>query len=339
MNQKLGMDTGIARARRDAMQRQISALTVIANDLSTTYTAARNPQAYGIEPGEKSIAPWSMAALNSARIQLQGAESAASGLLQRIAGEANAQDAASGNDDFWAVPLAAYAGYQEFSGWRSWLSRPRTLLELPSAVRMAFTQGSVWRTGLNPANWGLAGGRAGGSALKTFTLNTQTPRWIRSTYTSANNLKFQNYLDPDYLHTVGRHARTPAWLDKLHIANPGVVSGVKTAVAAAGKGFAVLGAVAGVVNIVEGVQSGDGWQVADGIVGTITSIGSLAPPPVGLVFAGAGLAYTAGRWLFGADENGKTGIDKIGDFGKATGEVLGDVGKNVGNFVEDLWPW
>ena len=30
---------------------------------------------------------------------------------------------------------------------------------------------------------------------------------------------------------------------------------------------------------------------------------------------------TAGSWLLGADENGKTGIDKIGDF------------------IEDVWPW
>ena len=89
-----------------------------------------------------------------------------------------------------------------------------------------------------------------------------------------------------------------------------------------------------------GVTDGaNAWQLADGIINTVTGIGSLTPPPVGLVFAGVGLAYTAGRWLFGADDSGKTVIDRIGDVGRVAGEFLGDVGEGIGNVVEDLWPW
>ena len=275
-----------------------------------------------------------------------GASSAASTLLARITAEAQAQEDASGNA--WGAVTGTYGFLKDVSWWRRFVSWPRTLLELPAAVRMLGMQGrSAWATGFNLRNWWLGGSSAGGAALRQFTMNSQTPWWLRSMYVRGNNLKIQNLINPNYVSTVGRHARTPAWVSSLQVNNAGLVSRVGTAVSVAGKGFAVLGAVGGVVNIATGingmmdgdVSSDDAWALADGVVGTVTSIGSLAPPPVGLVFAGVGLAYTAGRWLFGADENGKTGIDKIGDFGKATGEFLGDVGEGIGNVVEDLWPW
>ena len=341
MNQKLGMDADTARAKRDTMQVQINALTEIAANLSTTYTAAQYPQMYGIETGEKTVAPWSLGSLSNARVQIQNANSAANTLLQRITTEAHAQDEASGNDPIFGDTDSAKYWYEQIKGGRSWLSNPRTLLEFPAALRMAIQQPDVWRTGLNPSNWRIGRTIDAGNDFREFTRKLQTPKWIRNAYQGASNLKFQNYFEPKFLHSTGLHSSPVGrWSDVFHLTNSsGVVKGLKVAATGSGKGFGVLGAGRGVYNIVDGVQNGDGWQIADGVVGTITSLGSLAPPPVGLVFAGVGLAYTAGRWLFGADENGKTGIDKIGDFGKATGEFLGDAGEGVGNFVKDAWPW
>jgi hypothetical protein len=340
------MDPGTAVTKRDAMQLQINALSSIASDLLTTHSAAQNPQLYGIDPGERTVAPWSVHNLSSARSSIVGASSAASTLLARITAEAQAQEEASGNP--WNAVTGTYGFLREVSWWRRFVSWPRTLLELPAAVRMLGMQGrSAWATGFNLRNWWLGGSSTGSAALRAFTLNSSTPWWLRELYVAGNKLKPQNLINPQGIYAVGRHAAPPAWISRLHVANPGIVTAASRVATVAGKGFGVLGAVGGVVNIATGingmmdgdVSSDDAWALADGVVGTVTSIGSLAPPPVGLVFAGVGLAYTAGRWLFGADENGKTGIDKIGDFGKATGEFLGDVGEGIGNVVEDLWPW
>lgn len=343
MNYRLGMDPATAVDKRDAMQLQINALSTIASELLSTHSAAQNPQLYGIDPGERTVAPWSIHNLSSARSSIVGASSAANTLLARIGAEAQAQQEASGN-----VFTGTYGFLREVSWWRRWVSWPRTLLELPAAIRMLGMQGrSAWATGLNIRNWWLGGSSAGGAALRAFTLNSSTPWWLREMFVAGNKLKPQNLINPQGIYAVGRHAAPPAWISRLHVANPGIVTAASRVATVAGKGFGVLGAVGGVMNIATGVNgmmdgdvsSDDAWALADGVVGTVTSIGSLAPPPVGLVFAGVGVAYTAGRWLFGADENGKTGIDKIGDFGKATGEFLGDVGEGIGNVVEDLWPW
>lgn len=95
-----------------------------------------------------------------------------------------------------------------------------------------------------------------------------------------------------------------------------------------GKGFGVLGVGVGVLNMATGVNgmldgdvsSDDRWALADGVAGTITSIGSFAPPPAGQVFAGVGAAYTAGRWGRIAKVN-----EEGGDVIKA---MIGSIGAN-----------
>ncbi|TQL47556.1 hypothetical protein FB562_0621 [Homoserinimonas aerilata] len=344
MNQKLGMDPEAAISSRDALQLQINALSGIVSDLGVTYSAAQNPQYYGIDPGERTVAPWSMSNLSTARSSLVSASSAANTLLERLAAEAQSQQEASGNGFFGA----GYSFLRDVSWWRRWISWPRTLLELPAAIRMLGMQGApAWATAFNLRNWWLGGSSAGSAALRAFTLNSSTPWWLREMYVAGNKLKPQNLINPKGIYAVGRHAAPPAWISRLHVANPGIVTAASRVATVAGKGFGVLGAVGGVMNIATGVtgmmdgdvSSDDAWALADGIVGTVTSIGSLAPPPVGVVFAGVGLAYTAGRWLFGEDENGNTGLDHIGNAATATVDFVGDVASNVGDFVEDLWPW
>lgn len=327
------------------MQRQVDALTAIVADLSATKSAADNPQNWGIEPGEMTVAPWSISSISTAQASIVAAKSAAAGLLGRLDGETAAQEDASGNN--FANLGGVRPVIDRVRWWRNWISMPRAAFEVPGALRMLWNQPSLWRSVIQPGTWGLRNTAAAGTALKDFTRTTQTPGWIRSAYQSAANLKWQNYIDPSFMHGTGMRTAPPAWTNALHINNPGFVAGAKTVASGVGKGFGVLGVGFGVLNIATGVtgmadgdvSSDDAWALADGIVGTITGIGSFAPPPAGLVFAGVGAAYTAGRWLFGEGENGKTGIEKIGDWGKSAGNAIGDGAKAVGNFVDDIWPW
>lgn len=359
---KLGMNTGVARATRDGMEGQLAALSDIASSLGVTHRAASSPESYGISTGDRTVAPWSIHSIAVAKSNLVNATSAAHTLLQRISTEANSQDEASSDDHLFGDTNSVKSWYKDISSARSWLTRPRSLLEIPASVYMLAKNPGAWRTGLNVANWGSAGALQGGTDLRNFTRSLTTPKWIRSMYQGASNLKFQNYADPQFLHSTGLHSSPVGrWTDVFHAANPKVLSGIKMAATGIGKAFGVLGVGMGVYNIVDGVNKGDGWQVADGIVGTITSIGSFAPPPVGAVFAGVGLAYTAGRWLFGEDSSGKTGIDHIADFANGAGKFVGEAAQNyvksvttvataavhvataavdtAKKVIENLWPW
>jgi len=314
------------------------------------------PEAHGIQVGEPTIAPWSVPSVGAARGLITGARSAAEGLLQRILTEANSQDLASGNDPNGNEPIGGHGlasvvdGVGQVRWWRNWLTYPRTALEAPAAIRMLMAQPGLFRSQLNPATWGIQSTHKAGAGLRTFTRGLDTPKWIRNFYQGASNLKLQNYVDPTFLHSTGLHAsptgaRAPWSLDFLHSAK--ISGGLKSAMVGAGKGFSVLGAAAGVYNTVQGVNgmldgdvtSGDVWQTADGVIGTVTSIGSLAPPPVGVAFAAVGLGYTAGRWLFGGDESGQTGIDKVGAVGESVVGGIADGAEAVGDFVDDVWPW
>ena len=93
--QKQGMDPGAARAQRDSMRAQIDGLAAIVAELTSTNLAALNPAAWGIAPGEPTVAPWSIGSITAAQADLRSAESAARTLLQRITTEADAQEAAS----------------------------------------------------------------------------------------------------------------------------------------------------------------------------------------------------------------------------------------------------
>ena len=354
--QKQGMDPGAARAQRDSMRAQIDGLAAIVAELTSTNLAALNPAAWGIAPGEPTVAPWSIGSITAAQADLRSAESAARTLLQRITTEADAQEAAS--DNHFANLGGARPIIDSVRGWRNVVAIPRSLFETPAALRMLRNNPALWNTLVQPKSWLIKNTIEAGAALRDFTRTSQTPGWVRTSFQQASNLKWQNYVDPAYRHGRGLHAAPPKWTNLLHVNNPGFVTGAKTVAAGIGKGFGVLGVGVGVLDIATGVSgmsdgdvsSGDAWALADGVVGTITSIGSLAPPPAGLVFAGVGAAYTAGRWLFGADADGKTGVNKIVDFGNATAGGVSNVASNVsgavsdganavGDFVEDVWPW
>ena len=344
MGQKQGLDPGAATTARDSLTLQIAALSDIASQLTLTHTAATAPESHGIAPGEPVVAPWSLSPLLDARNRLTAAEAAASTLLQRIQSEVDAQVTASGNDP--STPAQIVSGVDAVRWWRNWVTYPRSLMEAPAALRM-LRQPGVWRTGMNPSNWGIKPALEGGIALRRYTLPTAHPV-IRGLYRGASNLKVQNLIDPNFMHGPGayRPGGPPGqWADFLHSPNSKVVLNVKSVAAGVGKGFGVLGAGVGVYNIVDGVKNGDNWQIADGVIGTITSIGSLAPPPVGLVFAGVGVAYSAGRWLFGGAE-GERGIDRIGDFVRDPSGAVSDGADAVVNGAKDLaegakklWPF
>jgi len=353
---KQGMDPQLVQNTRESLQRQVDALATIASDLSTTRSAAQYPQNWGIEPGEMTVAPASIPSIATAKAHLAAAKAAAGTMLSRLDGETAAQEEASGNvvHEF-ASGIATGMGdvggarpvVDSVRWWRNWISMPRSLFETPAALRMLWNQPALWRTVVQPGTWGIKNTLAAGSALKDFTRTSNTPRWIRGTYQAASNLKWQNYLDPAYLHTISAHKRPPAWTNAFDITttNSKIVAGAKPVAAVIGKGFGVLGigvGIASTASAVAGMTDGDitvddGLALADGIIGTVTSIGSLAPPPAGLVFAGVGAAWTAGRWLFGEGEDGKTGIDKIGDFGKSAGTVIADSADAVGDFFGGLW--
>jgi len=348
VNQKLGMDTIAAREKREAMQMQIIELLGISTDLGATHRAASSPASHGIEPGEKTVAPWSVASVAAARTGIDNARSAAQDLLWRVTGEANAQDLASANDVFASAKW-----------WRNWATIPRNLLSAPAVFSSIITKP---KNALDIARLGPFSRQAydfGSEYLKMTHTGAYANPWLKKPLLAANftkpgdlaskaaNLSFFNSSKPWI-------ANSATMLTKA--------SGVlKTGAFVATKGFGVLGVGAGIYNIVDGAKNGDGWQVADGVVGTITSLGSLAPPPVGLAFAAVGAAYTVGRWLFSEDGDGNTGIDHIVNTGKAIGNfaaeaanniatghkvianAVGDAGKAVADkaaeVIDDLWPW
>jgi hypothetical protein len=344
---------------------QVNALSSIVADLAAANSAAHNPQAWGIVPPEMTVAPGSIGLIAAAKTQIVAVEAAVLELLQRIESEAASQDKASGGG---IANLGGARPVIDSVRWtRNWVSMPRGLFETPAALRMLWKNPALWRTVVQPSQWGIRTAVAGSSALKTFTRTLSTPVWVRSSYQWASNLKFQNYIDPDFAHSRFLHAKPPAWTNVFH--NAKWTAGAKSAAAGIGKGFGALGVGVGVLNLATGlsgmadgdVSSEDAWAVADGVVGTITSIGSFAPPPAGLVFAGVGAAYTAGRWLFGEGANGKTGIETIGGWGKSAGSAISDASdavggavadgakavggavadgaEAVGDLVDDVWPW
>jgi hypothetical protein len=95
MARNLGMDVSQVRAKAAALRASEGPLGQLASQLAQTREAARHPDRYGIEPGEKTIAPWSIESLASIRADLIAAQAAMSDLVARALGEADAQAAAS----------------------------------------------------------------------------------------------------------------------------------------------------------------------------------------------------------------------------------------------------
>jgi len=354
MNAKIGMAPGPARSTATSMQAQLNALDSIASELLSTNTAAHFPETHGIAKGEPTIAPWSMASVTGARTLLVNAHVSATELLARITAEADAQDAASSNEyEGSAPPVVTFlAG---ISSYRSLLTRPRGLLELPAGVLAWKKTPGAFRSAFRPMNYiSPKYAVAQGSVVKGLIRSSPTPRWIKAGYVAASNLKVQNLMDPDFIHGMANHrAAPPAFLDKLHV-GANAVKNLKLGAAVVGKGFSALSVVSGAFSLYDGLSGkGDTMDTVDGIVNIVTGIGSFAPPPVGLVFAGVGAAYNLGRFLFTGAE-GDRPIDHVVSFGKDVAKNVGDFAANnvknaanavnaaadvAGKVLDKVWPW
>lgn len=90
-----GMNVAVVRATASKLDAQAAGLDHIISELSVTKKAAVNPHAYGIDQGERTIAPWSIGALTSASAELRAAQAAVDDLVRRLRAEADAQVATS----------------------------------------------------------------------------------------------------------------------------------------------------------------------------------------------------------------------------------------------------
>ena len=423
MSLSSGMDAAAVRALADQLAAQRSGLSGIASTLRDAQIAARHPAGYGIEPGDLTIAPWSIDNVGAAQGLLLSAESSISNLVDRLTAAINEQlqasnaDGAGGPGSVPGLPVVpgipgtpgapVDPGFQWGQGqptvpgdpgynWGNlpqdaltarsfWLARPRALLDLPGAIYTMAKRGNLitaapnWRAYLGPKYAVDAG-----SMMKAGIWQAGTPRVIQGTYLAASNLKFQNIMDPTFNH-FGRPTTSPTgsakWLDWAHLRGaddvlPTRIANLKLAGAVAGKGFAALGAVTGALQIADAIQGkGDAWTGLDGAVNLVTGIGSFLPPPVGLVFAGAGALYNVGRFLF-SGAPGERPADHIANFAKDTVKNIGNLatnhvkntaaavigtvkfagdvaenagrtagvvanvaGKVAGRIIENVWPW
>jgi hypothetical protein len=91
------MNVGSVNALRGSLAAQLGSLDHLTSELSHTATAAANPQAYGVNTGETTVAPWSLTHVVAAKNELLAARAAANDLILRLTGEMEAQTRASGN--------------------------------------------------------------------------------------------------------------------------------------------------------------------------------------------------------------------------------------------------
>lgn len=105
------MDVAQVRAKATALRASEGPLAQLAAQIAQTREAARHPDRYGIDPGEKTIAPWSIESLAAVRAELVAAQGAMNDLIARALTEAEAQAAASNADR--AVRIAATKARKE----------------------------------------------------------------------------------------------------------------------------------------------------------------------------------------------------------------------------------
>ncbi|MGV8851679.1 MAG: hypothetical protein ACOH1M_03815 [Rhodoglobus sp.] len=349
MNQRLGMDPGAARAKRDAMRTQVDMLRHISSELGHTADAANNPLWYGIQPGERTVAPWSMDELNSARFLLDRASNAARGLLDRIGAEAAAQESTSAAKSSGVVAakqnLASADGpaivdvVKDIRRTRTFLfSGPRSWLQTPAAIGTLKTLPWLGASTVMPSTWfSLVEYKLGADLVKSYGVGQTTNRFVRSSARAANAFKpdviLQSAANVLRQGDAGWVKNTTSWLSKS-------APVVGKAFGVLGAGFGAYSLYNGIVGMSDGeVTDADGWAVVDGVVGIVTGLGALIPPPVGVVFAAVGGAYALGRWLFGEDESGKSGIEHVGsffsDWGDNISEAHNERSQAVADFVSD----
>jgi hypothetical protein len=316
------------------------------------------------EPGTARITNGSSWRLDSAISLLNSALADAGTLLDAVAAERTAQDEASGNgqdifDFVAAVGDWTKGATKPYKDWTQWA----TVLQFPAAVINSLRNPWVYPMFLgHPSTWfSLSWYQDGADFLRVYTTAQSTNRVVGGLSRFSSFFKVK-----DVVRTLGYGALSAAeWLGTSYTTLIRAEQSLLSATDMLGRTATVFGKVTGVIGVgvgafqlVDGVtgmmdgdiSSDDAWATADGIVNVVTGIGSFAPPPVGLVFAGVGLAYNAGRWLFGEDENGYTGIDRIVNGWNASVDFVGDVANNVADgvgdimdgaadVIDDLWPW
>ncbi|MGA7204832.1 MAG: hypothetical protein WBX27_09410 [Specibacter sp.] len=144
----------------------------------------------------------------------------------------------------------------------------------------------------------------------------------------------------------GLLAATPkllSWLRAAKLAEGVQGAGVLRALNAAtriGQAGSVLGIGMGAMDIYSGLQQGDGYRTADGVITTVLSGAALIPGPVGWVAAGLGAGWAIGQYFSGdvplskrivdfGKSVGQGTVDVVNKIGDAGGKVLDDVGKGA----------
>ena len=375
MAKNLGLDPAVVRAKLGGVSGQLGTLHSIANEVTITHRAALQPQNYGIEPGEKTVTPWSIASLAGAKADLVAAHAAAIDLVSRAVREVDFQVATSNSSSGIvvtaigtvpkppsSVPPAVGPHYnpsgpsffdlvQAVRDFRTrFIAGPRNILQAAQAIRVwsAIPSIAKWSF-VMPSTWlSVKEYRSMSDFFMGPTIGGAN-RFTRVTYQMANVFK------ADWWWTKGGNAllntKVGQWLPGTANVIKNGANVLKNASIGVGKVFGVVGIgmsayslVDGIVGMTDGdVSSEDAWKVADGAVGLICGVGSLMPPPVGVVFAAVGGAYAIGRWLFGADESGKTGIDHISSFAQDTAKNVTNFAKdtvnNAAKVIDDLWPF
>jgi hypothetical protein len=105
-----GLDPAAVRGKAGQISTQLASLDHLISELSRTHKAALNPGAYGIDPGERTIAPWSVGSVLAARNELVAARAGANELLARIHQEVGSQVAASASGAALGAALGGVVG-------------------------------------------------------------------------------------------------------------------------------------------------------------------------------------------------------------------------------------
>jgi drug/metabolite transporter superfamily protein YnfA len=360
MSDFLGLNPSAALAKSAAIKANLPTIDHLVWELTQTYNAALNPNSYGIDAGETTVAPWSVSTLLAARNELSAARSVVAEMADRIGAEVSAQQRVSGNASAihgsakgsLMKPGATGSGVTpgqpfDISSVLDFLtgvrrvrtfafSLPGAILQLPAAVTLLVKAPSLWRYLTPPSTWFSLAAYAKGSKFLTDYANLSTNWFIRNGNRAAPYVKVDGLFNKVGLAVLDHADEAAKWLPA---ATKFVTEGsafLKTAGVALGKGFGGLGAIMGGYNLGVGiagamdgeVSSEDAWAMADGAVGIVCGIGSLMPPPVGVVFAAVGGVYALGRFLFSPLDDGKTPMEHMGSF-------FTDVGTNVANFGAD----
>ncbi|GAB3537264.1 hypothetical protein GCM10027403_20980 [Arthrobacter tecti] len=103
----------------------------------------------------------------------------------------------------------------------------------------------------------------------------------------------------------------------------------------AGKFAGGLSVFTGLGQAYQGIQSGDGYAVADGGITTLLAVGSLAPTPAAPFFVAASLVWAGAQFLSGDVPV----TERIVDFASDAGDAISDGADAVADGAKDAWNW